>query len=151
MTGGRPVAHWEELRLPDVDPAPLWVVAGDLERLDEWAGTHETTWRGDLPRPEDRFTTWLHVAGSRRILQGEVVSWDAGRRFRLKLTGLPWSGPVDVECRVESQIESGRAGTTIGMGYGAQVNRWLAALVVAGAARRMRRALRRLRDLAEQR
>ncbi len=138
------MAAWEQLQLPAVDPTAVWVIVGDLARLDEWAPTEGTTWRGDLPGTGERFASTMLVLWRRHRLRAEVAAWEAGRRFRLRLDGLPLSGVAEIECRVESVIESGRAGTTVAIGYGAVVNRWLAASIRWGAERRMRAALSRL-------
>ncbi len=143
----RPVAAWEETDLRDVDPSVVWTIMGDLARLDEWAPTEKTQWAGDLPEAGEVFPTLLKIGWRRYPVTCEVLNWEAGRRYRLKLGGLPMSENVEVECRVEAMVEPDRTGSRVAVGYGGAVSGWAAGFIHTAAARRARQSLRRVEKL----
>ena len=69
-----------ERRDLDADPAAVWVLVADPERIAEWAPVVFVGWMGtNLPAVGHAFfVSWL-TAGARRF---EIDEWEAGRRFR---------------------------------------------------------------------
>lgn len=132
--------------MPDVDPSAVWIIAGDLNRLPDWTPVESAEWDGDLPQAEDTFTMSALIGFRSYQLDCVVTDWEAGRRYRVDVGGLPFTdGAAVLECRVESMIEPSGPGTEVKLQYAAQATLWMAPIVRWGAQRRLSAALRKLR------
>jgi len=136
---------WDEADLHETDPAAVWVVMADPDRLSQWAGVQLVHWSGDLPKVGDDLT--VNVGGS--DIAVSVVDWEAGRRYRVELKGVRFVNGAQLECAVESLVESQRAGARVKIQFGATTSRWRAPLVRMMAQRRINKAISTLRGLVD--
>lgn len=137
------VVAWEQLDLHESDPSAVWVVVGDPDRLTQWADVDSVRWSGDLPQIGDRFS----VSAGKREITGKVVDWEAGRRYRVDLEGIPNLTGASLECGVESVVEPGHPGASLKIQFGAVTSRWRVPIVRMTAGRHIRRALARVQSL----
>jgi len=135
---------WDEADFHGTDPAAVWVVVGDPDRLPQWAGVQAVHWSGDLPKVGDDLS--VEVSGSDIAVR--VADWEAGRRYRVELQGVRWVDGAQLECAVESLVESNRPGAHVRIQFGATTERWRVPLVRMMAQRRIKKAVSTLRRLA---
>ena len=144
MASQRGFVAWDEADFHAMDPSTVWVAMGDPDRLPEWTGVDSVHWSGDLPKVGDEFS--VEVGG--RTVGVKVADWEAGRRYRVELTGLPGLTGAQLECAVESLVEHDRAGAHVRIQFGATAFRWRAPLARLLAQRRVSKAISMLREIA---
>ena len=101
----------------DVDPAAVWVIAGDLHRLPEWTPIDQVEWAGDMPSVGDFMAITVRLGMRRYRLRAEVADWLAGRQWLLRLDGLPWTTGAELELRMDSIVEAGVPSAALELRY----------------------------------
>ncbi|NNF63846.1 MAG: SRPBCC family protein [Acidimicrobiia bacterium] len=116
-----------ERRDLDADPAAVWALVADPERIAEWAPVVFVGWMGtNLPAVGQAFfISWL-TDGARRF---EIDEWEAGRRFRC-VVDRP-AGHFEV--LVDTTVVSGGPRSSLELRFAGEyglVSSWLRASVI---------------------
>ena len=135
----------DALRLPAADPSRVWVFVADLFNLPRWTRARKVEAAPELPVVGDMLSAIHRVGLVRYRVQYEVRDWEAGRRFLLALSGLPFVEDAELECRVESLVEPDHPASLVEVRIGGTAGRWFAGVAETSARRQVEAALRRLR------
>jgi hypothetical protein len=134
----------DALQLPDADPARVWVFVADLFNLPRWTAARKVEAAPELPVTGDMLSAVHRFVVIRYRVQYEVADWEAGRRFRLAMSGLPFVEDAEMECRVESVVEPDRPVTAVELRMTGTASPWLVGPMDAMAARQVASSLRKL-------
>ncbi len=140
----RAFAAKDTLQLPAADPARVWVFVADLFNLPKWTKARRVEAAPDLPVAGDTLSAIHRVVIVRHRVRYEVLDWEAGRRFRLAMSGLPLVEGAEMECRVESVVEPDRLVTVVELRMSGAANPWLVGPMEAMMQRRVDGSLRKL-------
>ncbi len=147
MRWPRPLALKETADLHDTDPARVWVVVADPARLPEWTSA-ERMEGADQPITHRGTFAAVHRFGLIRYrVEYEVTGWEAGRRYRLEVEGLPLAEDAEFGCRAEAMVEGDHAWCRLELMCRMTVPAPVWPLALWLGRRGLRRSLRRLRKL----
>ncbi len=148
MRWPRPLALKETLDLPEVDPARMWVIVADPARMTEWTSAVEMLAPPELITHEATFAAVHRFGPVRYRVDYLVTGWEAGRRYRLEVAGLPLAEDAEFGCRVEAMVEGDHAWTRLELMRRLTVPAPAWALALALGRRGLRKSALRLGELA---
>ncbi len=128
------------------DPARVWVFVADLHNLPQWTAASRIEAAPDVAKAGDKLSAIHRRLGLLPYrVQYEVRDWEAGRWFRLCMSGLPFIQDAEFICRMESVVEPGGPVTSVALQLNGTANPWLVGPIESMAQRRVAFALRKLR------
>ncbi len=147
MTGTRAINAVQRVHLSGVDPAAVWVLVADPERLEEWTPVKAVDWGGDLPEVSDVIRASIRVAVRERELRCVIADWQAGHLWRWRVEGFDRLDEAEMLCSVSSIVEEGVPTAEVEVRFRATGSGPMAWVARRSAERRLRRALRDLSGL----
>lgn len=102
-------------RVLDVDPARVWALLADPERVGEWAGVTVIGYMGtELPQSGQsvfvRSARWRRLARTRRV---EIEAWDAGASVRCLVHSDRSASVVGFEVSIHPEVTHDGIATTV--------------------------------------
>lgn len=88
--------------LPGRDPAEVWAVVADLDRLDRWLPVHVSgAMAGEMPSVGNVvFVSFRRGADPAESIRLRVTEWEAGTRYACEVLGVPGIDDAAFEVRV---------------------------------------------------
>jgi hypothetical protein len=130
--------------LEGVDPAAVWTLVADPSRIGEWAGVRAVGYMGtELPAAGQVVFVAGRWVPARRARRVEILTWEAGHRYRCGLPDGRFASERRFEVVVTAEVEPGGTSARVTVGYQAEVVAWLASLWRMRAAGRLLRMLDR--------
>jgi hypothetical protein len=129
--------------LRGADPAAVWALVADPERISEWAPVHQVGFMGtELPAVGHSFFVTLRKGvDASKALRFEISEWDAGHRYRCTIQGSRVAEVEQIDVIVTSEVDEGRPAANFELRYAAEVPAWLAPIRRYEVRRRLHRAV----------